>query len=565
MKNIKIKNFMLGTLVAFLISGLFPYQTTSQTTVKGPNVTKVFLGKDNAVTGILVQVGPKEWNQYYPDGKRLFTTHTETGRDEWSVYLKSPIYQYVQIDLWLKVATYENNGKTTTYEVLSSSNDPVKTTPEPTPVKTTPEPTPVKGTNITRKAIITNKTLPTDKTIVTSKTLYYEEDAQLGSHFSDRPDPYGWIYEASRQWMSNLPDSIRLRDISLPGTHDSGARYGGIAAQTQTWTITKQLNAGIRFLDIRGRPTGKTLAIHHGAFFQNQMFGDVMNEAVRFLKENPSETIVMRVSANEHTPQPGSETAAQIWDRYRNSYQDYLYQGYNTNPMLFEVKGKIFVMLHGCKDCSHNGMWANSDKEVMEQQNYYQVFFLPHKQTKGSDWATLPSKKEKVRESIDKAENSKKWIINYLSGSTGMAPNDVARRVNGDAYEYLGTRSGKRKLGVIISDFPGEKLIYRIIKSNFDYSKKCSCAAKVFRTASQKTWVEFRLPSASSGTKINISNGAFSKYVFPSCNRVYWSDLDFTCNPNTCQWEKTNGNWGSDILCHGSKGNSPYVFTGIIE
>jgi hypothetical protein len=88
-----------------------------------------------------------------------------------------------------------------------------------------------------------------------------------------------------------------------------------------------------------------------------------------------------------------------------------------------------------------------------------------------------------------------------------------------------------------------------------------TCSPRVFRSVSERSWVEFRLPEGRAGQVIEIHGGAYNNYVFPNCHRVWWSDLTFSCG-STGAWEKTQGNWDSDGLCHGSPGASPYVFTG---
>ncbi len=80
----------------------------------------------------------------------------------------------------------------------------------------------------------------------------------------------------TQDWMGGLPDSIELRRLTIPGTHDSGARFGGPWTECQNTTIAQQLQSGIRFLDVRCRITNGSFAIHHGAAFQNMMFGDVL-------------------------------------------------------------------------------------------------------------------------------------------------------------------------------------------------------------------------------------------------------------------------------------------------
>ncbi|MFN8354853.1 MAG: metallophosphoesterase [Spirosomataceae bacterium] len=93
-------------------------------------------------------------------------------------------------------------------------------------------------------------------------------------------------------------------------------------------------------------------------------------------------------------------------------------------------------------------------------------------------------------------------------------------------------------------------------------STACGCSPQTFRNVSDHTWVEFRLPQGTGGQSVSIAGGAYNKYVFPKCNRVWWDDLTFKCNAATCQWEKIAGRWDADAACTGDKGNSPYVFVG---
>ena len=93
-------------------------------------------------------------------------------------------------------------------------------------------------------------------------------------------------------------------------------------------------------------------------------------------------------------------------------------------------------------------------------------------------------------------------------------------------------------------------------------STDCGCSPQTFRSVSDHTWVEFRLPQGNVNQTISIPAGAHNKYVFPKCNRVWWDNLSFTCNTKTCQWERTSGKWDADGLCHGTPGNSPYVVVG---
>ncbi|MDH5563294.1 MAG: phosphatidylinositol-specific phospholipase C [Nitrospirota bacterium] len=399
---------------------------------------------------------------------------------------------------------------------------------------------------------------------------FLDEDSKPGKAYSTDKTPQAWITTATQDWMGKLPDNTKLNLISIPGTHDTGAQgeHGGIGVKTQPWSITEQLNAGIRYLDIRTRRTKDSFAIHHGDYFLDMMFGDVMNEVTSFLKNHPQEVVLMRIKKDEKSAEPGSASFMEIWKRYIGIYGQYVYTRNNTVPTLGEARGKIVVLRNQWDPITVAGMISSGLQTGVEYsdqniQDKYKVYALAHKHNKG-DSVSLPSKKDVIKAYIAVAlslpATNGKLVLNHLSGAVGMVPKDVADSTNPDAYQFIGPYGGVSKnLGVLIMDYPGEKLVYRIIKSNFVSS--CSCQPRTFRTVSNKTWAEFRLPTKPVGTVLSIDGGAYNKYVFPKCNRVHWSDLNFACDA-IGTWVKTMGSWGADALCQGSKGNSPYVAVG---
>ena len=59
---------------------------------------------------------------------------------------------------------------------------------------------------------------------------------------------------ANKDWMKNLPDTIDIRAISAPGTHDTMALHDWCllgSVETQVLTLAEQLDLGIRYTDIR--------------------------------------------------------------------------------------------------------------------------------------------------------------------------------------------------------------------------------------------------------------------------------------------------------------------------
>src|SRR6202035_4559996 len=91
----------------------------------------------------------------------------------------------------------------------------------------------------------------------------------------------------------------------VPGTHDTLAIHGGWLLpqdfETQenqgdsAATLTTQLDAGIRAIDIRVRVVGGAFAIHHTNIYQNANFDDVLTKAQSFLSAHPTETILMNL------------------------------------------------------------------------------------------------------------------------------------------------------------------------------------------------------------------------------------------------------------------------------
>ncbi len=145
--------------------------------------------------------------------------------------------------------------------------------------------------------------------------------------------------------MSRVPGATDLRGLSIPGTHESCARFkAGSAgfAQCQNQDLHWQLRAGVRYLDIRCRVYGDIFTIHHGPYYQGMVFGEVLKTCRDFLAAYPTETILMRMQ-QEYS----DDTAA-----YKRIFAEYLdVKGWRSLfhldrsfPTLGEARGKIVLM-----------------------------------------------------------------------------------------------------------------------------------------------------------------------------------------------------------------------------
>src|SRR5262245_27175119 len=72
-------------------------------------------------------------------------------------------------------------------------------------------------------------------------------------YYSNDSKPKDSAKKTGKTWMKKLADSKKLSELTIPGTHDTCALHGGDIPKCQAWSLKDQLEAGIRFIDIRCR------------------------------------------------------------------------------------------------------------------------------------------------------------------------------------------------------------------------------------------------------------------------------------------------------------------------
>jgi len=404
--------------------------------------------------------------------------------------------------------------------------------------------------------------------------------------------PRPWLVKASRRWMSYLPDDTPLSAISIPGTHDSAADINDPFVTTQSWTLPEQMLAGIRYLDIRLKAKmdlkkkilegadGGYFAVHHGEVWLFRNFDSVLKEVQAFLRANPSETVLMRVKRC-CKPDKGAPGFEKIWKGYQRRYPHLFVNALHGMPTLGQLRGKVLVLRNAeFGDDPAVGMPYDS-KEWTTIQDKYTV----------SSNGDLKDKFNRLRDQMTRAADTPRLTLNHASatGARGLkgdnllektgdvfvmgkeavqfTPWSVARRTNQIAYDRAQDFKGRRPLGVLIMDFPGEELIYRWIGSNFE--PKAYCTARKYRVQSAGTWAEFRMPKARAGDVVRINKGSYHKArkltnIFGKskglCDRVKWTDLKFSCGANG-KWSYT-GRWDSDGLCSTKNAGQHHLYVG---
>ncbi|ALG10210.1 phosphatidylinositol-specific phospholipase C [Kibdelosporangium phytohabitans] len=224
-------------------------------------------------------------------------------------------------------------------------------------------------------------------------------------------------------WLGSLRDDVSAGLLSVPGSHESCARYGGAWVACQTLDIASQLNYGARFLDIRCRVVGpdddRSFAIHHGAFYQHLMFGDVLRQCAEFLEDNPSETIFMRVK-QEYSDVSDAAFKKVFDDRYLSD----LFYTDSWVPDLGDVRGRI--VLFG--NVAGLGGIAYGGSNFVIQDDY-----------------TVTNIDDKIDEICDQANKSitrtddDRVYINYVSGTDApwLSPQEIAYALQGPVQSAL--------------------------------------------------------------------------------------------------------------------------------
>ncbi|RLJ34410.1 1-phosphatidylinositol phosphodiesterase [Chryseobacterium sp. 7] len=273
-------------------------------------------------------------------------------------------------------------------------------------------------------------------------------------------------------WMSGLQDNISISKISIPGTHDSGARVDAPVvsgtAKTQDLSIAEQLNAGVRFLDIRCRHIDNAFAIHHGAIYQNLNFDDVLNACYAFLNSHPSETIIMSVK-EEYDASNTTRSFEQTFDSYVQKNPSKWDLGANI-PTLGAVRGKIKLLRRfssGTTKGINASPWAdnttfdiNNSGVQLKVQDYYKV-------TNNDDkWNGISSLLNEA-----KNDTNGKLFVNFTSGyKPGIfgIPSipTVSNAINPKLKTFFQTNT-KGSFGVMPIDFVNAELSELIVKTNF--------------------------------------------------------------------------------------------------
>ncbi|KAF4943368.1 hypothetical protein FGADI_13466 [Fusarium gaditjirri] len=291
------------------------------------------------------------------------------------------------------------------------------------------------------------------------------------------------------RWMSYLKPGTSMAAFTIPGTHESAARSIYPHVSCQTTTVTQQLDAGIRYLDLRGGffPGLSSIYAYHGEYpLLLISFDTIFEEMYTWLQQPAHEKEGIFVQVKQDSTKFGQEPRfGDELDRLIAKNRSIWLTG-GSIPDSTAIRGKI-QLIRRCWsrttpalgiDVRQNWQDNSSDFQIntglakLRIQDYYKI---PNAQF----WQPDPALDDKFKAITDHLSKAKadtdlsKMYINFCSATTDpfwcLAPDAMAHgtgsgwgrfrvhidgvnnRLRNYALQTLSSNPGR--YGVILMDF----------------------------------------------------------------------------------------------------------------
>lgn len=268
-------------------------------------------------------------------------------------------------------------------------------------------------------------------------------------------------------WMTRLDGALSLSQLSIPGTHDSGALHEPVpgTAKCQNLTIAGQLDAGVRFLDIRCRHVNNGFRIHHGAIDQKCGFTEVLDATLAFLAAHPGETVILSVK-EEHQPEGNTRGFESSFDSHV-ALQPGKWLLSPSIPRLRDARGKIVLFRRFSAASLPKGIdatrWSNNTSFGIGGQLRIQDRYAVDKPE--AKWVAI----ERTLNDANEGGPDTLYLnfaSGYVSGWFGLPDIPrVSNHVNPRLSAYFSAHP-RGRFGVILMDFADASLISRIHGTN---------------------------------------------------------------------------------------------------
>ncbi|KAG7881607.1 hypothetical protein KL937_001230 [Ogataea polymorpha] len=295
-------------------------------------------------------------------------------------------------------------------------------------------------------------------------------------------------------WLKSVSDDTNIGRLSIPGTHNSAACHTALpSVQCQGASVTKQLEHGVRFLDVRLSRNFITthnddehrndLIVIHGNFpvklLGSVKFSELLDEVYKFVDKHPSEFVILSIK-QEGTgtwDNQNDEFTNVINDRFISKNRDKWYLR-SELPTLRDCRGKIVLFRRfGVQDGEKQGYfgipassWSynttDDDRGCIRVQDFCEI----------KTEQDIPKKAEYVKNMINiaKSYNSSnsdpKLFVNFCSGSNFFDrdcwPEKVTEGLMGASLDECYGNG----CGTVILDYSEKddwKLVKKLVDQNF--------------------------------------------------------------------------------------------------
>ena len=293
-------------------------------------------------------------------------------------------------------------------------------------------------------------------------------------------------YADSSSWMGFLPDDVYLSELTIPGTHDSAARYVmlGYVMRCQDTSIADQLENGYRYLDLRialdkGQKDHRIKLVHNfanchesGRLFSDYLsLSDVTGDIYRFLEAHKDETVIVNFKIEDdeaNVKEIQKLLNAEILDN-----DDYWYTD-EYIPTLGEVRGRAVLATRfedklGTGIMGLNMRWAEQDNKTPVDIPYELYVEDDYRYWVQDRYKySVEDEYEAVVDGLENCEaDENTWFLNFVStsgdGKIGH-PRGYATNLNDLLMEY--SFKNNTSYGVIIVDFGDANLAKKIYYTN---------------------------------------------------------------------------------------------------
>lgn len=264
-----------------------------------------------------------------------------------------------------------------------------------------------------------------------------------------------------KNWMSMVSDDTNICDMSIPGTHDSGAFHSlfDVAGKCQDLSISKQLEIGVRFLDLRLQMVNNEFNIVHSFVDQNLKFKSVLDDLDNFINDNNKEFIIISIKEDADKVSSNRDFEELLLE-YLNEYSNICYDK-SLPKTLGEARGKIHILSRyelSFGIPAYKG-WKDDDSFKLDNMYIQDNYCIDN---------TI-DKKNDIKETMNYAkESSNELVLNFTSCylDNSFPPSYAGTSALDINPWLLEVFNNNDKLGIVVADFITVELSALIYERN---------------------------------------------------------------------------------------------------